>query len=173
MAVVYRHRRLDTNEIFYIGIGKEIKRAYSKAKRNPLWKSIINKTNYEVEILYNNISTEDAKELEIFLISLYGRRDLGLGPLSNMTDGGDGIINLAKGIWNKGISPSKETLEKQRLKKLGVKRKPHSDETKEKMRIKALGRKGTRNGITISAETKEKMRLAALIREEKKKLNKQ
>ena len=40
--------------------------------------------------------------------------------------------------WNKGISPSKETLEKQRIKKIGIKRKPHSEETKEKMRLKAL-----------------------------------
>lgn len=40
--------------------------------------------------------------------------------------------------WNKGVSPSKETLEKQRIKKIGIKRKPHSEETKEKMRLKAL-----------------------------------
>jgi hypothetical protein len=48
--------------------------------------------------------------------------------------------NLGKQAWNKGISPSKETLEKQRLKKIGVKRKPHSEETKIKMRLAALNR---------------------------------
>jgi hypothetical protein len=54
-----------------------------------------------------------------------------------------------KPAWNKGLSPSKETLEKQRLKKIGVKRKPHSQETKEKMRLAALNRK--QNGyITTS-----------------------
>ena len=52
--------------------------------------------------------------------------------------------------WNYGISPSAETLEKQRLKKLGVKRKPHTEETKVKMRLKALNRKNNGN-ITTSA----------------------
>lgn len=53
--------------------------------------------------------------------------------------------NLGKPAWNRGISPSKETLEKQRLKKIGVKRKPHSEETKEKMRLAALNRKQNGN----------------------------
>jgi hypothetical protein len=57
--------------------------------------------------------------------------------------------NLGKPAWNKGISPSAETLEKQRLKKLGVKRKPHTEETKAKMRLKALNRKNNGN-ITTS-----------------------
>ena len=52
--------------------------------------------------------------------------------------------------WNYGISPSAETLEKQRLKKIGVKRKPHTEETKAKMRLKALNRKNNGN-ITTSA----------------------
>ena len=91
MPIVYRHRRLDTNEIFYIGIGKTEKRAYNKSNnRNKYWKNIVNKTKYSIEILFNNITWEDAKELEILLIKEYGRKDLGLGPLVNMTDGGDG-----------------------------------------------------------------------------------
>ena len=53
--------------------------------------------------------------------------------------------NFGKVAWNKGISPSLETLEKQRLKKLGVKRKPHTEETKAKMRLKALNRKNNGN----------------------------
>lgn len=56
---------------------------------------------------------------------------------------------LGKPAWNRGISPSSETLEKQRLKKLGVKRNPHSEETKAKMRIAALKRKENGN-ITTS-----------------------
>jgi hypothetical protein len=58
--------------------------------------------------------------------------------------------NLGKIAWNYGISPSAETLEKQRLKKLGVKRKPHTEETKAKMRLKELNRKNNGN-ITKSA----------------------
>ena len=38
MAVVYRHIRLDKNEVFYIGIGKEISRTYEKTNnRNKPW----------------------------------------------------------------------------------------------------------------------------------------
>jgi hypothetical protein len=93
MAIVYRHRRLDTNEIFYIGIGRDIKRAFDKHKRNRHWLSINNNTTIDVEILKEDLSWEDAQELEIFLIEQYGRRDLGTGPLVNLTNGGDGLIN--------------------------------------------------------------------------------
>lgn len=203
MAVVYRHRRLDDNSIFYIGIGINESRSSSKRNRNKYWKNITNKTKYSIDIILENLTWEDACELEIFLIELYGRKDLGLGNLCNMTNGGDGnnniictletklklsknnskswlgknrdeetkqkISNNRKGKylpkeskikqieglkkahkegkykhllgrtpWNKGISPSVETLEKQKLKKLGVKRKPHSIETKQKMRESAF-----------------------------------
>ena len=33
--------------------------------------------------------------MEIYLIKYYGRRDLGEGTLVNLTDGGDGAINLS------------------------------------------------------------------------------
>jgi hypothetical protein len=93
MFTVYRHRRIDTNEIFYVGIGKVKTRPYSKHNRNPLWYNIVNKTDYIVEILYTDLTSDDAKELEMFLISEYGRRDLGTGPLVNMTNGGDGVTS--------------------------------------------------------------------------------
>lgn len=89
MAVVYRHRRLDTNKVFYIGIGKNESRAYTKSGRNNLWNKIISKTQYQVEILYNNISIEEARELEEFLINIYGRKDLNKGELANLTNGGE------------------------------------------------------------------------------------
>jgi hypothetical protein len=121
--VVYRHKRLDNNEIFYIGMGY-LKRAYSKdtAKRNKIWNDIVNKTSYQVEILAENLTWEDACELEILLISEYGRIDLKTGPLANLTNGGDG---------SKGCSPSKETRNK-----IGNfhRNKFVSNESKEKMR---------------------------------------
>lgn len=85
---VYRHRRLDTNEIFYVGIGN-IKRPYIKSNRSKWWKRIINKTEYSVEILAKNLSKEEACELEIFLISLYGRQNIKTGILCNLTEGGE------------------------------------------------------------------------------------
>ena len=99
--VVYRHRRLDINEIFYIGIGKSKSRAYQIRSRNEFWKNITNKTDYSVEIIAENLDVEDAKELECFLIQEYGRKDLGLGQLVNLTDGGDGCINFSDITKNK------------------------------------------------------------------------
>lgn len=122
--LVYRHRRLDTNEIFYIGMG-DLKRAYynNPNKRNKIWVRITNKTNYEVEILQENLDWDTACELEEFLISLYGRIDNKTGTLANLTNGGDG---------SKGCSPSKET-----RKKISNfhKNKIVSDESKEKMSL--------------------------------------
>ena len=99
--VVYRHRRLDINEIFYTGIGKSKSRAYQIRSRNEFWKNITNKTDYSVEIIAENLNVEDAKELECFLIQEYGRKDLGLGQLVNLTDGGDGCINFSDITKNK------------------------------------------------------------------------
>lgn len=106
MAIVYRHRRLDTNKIFYIGIGKSEERAYSNTSRNYHWRNITKNTKYNVEIVATEISWEDACELESFLISEYGRRDLKLGDLVNMTGGGEGSLgrvvkDSTKSIWKK------------------------------------------------------------------------
>lgn len=92
MAVIYRHIRLDTNEVFYIGIGKKSKRSKSKSGRNRYWLNVVKKTPYEVQVLKNNLSYSEACELEQILISYYGRKDLGLGKLVNLTDGGDTSI---------------------------------------------------------------------------------
>lgn len=88
MAIVYRHRRLDNNEIFYVGIGTNKKRAYEKVGRNNLWQKVTVKTEYTVEIIAEEITMEDARELEIFLILIYGRKDLSTGILANLTGGG-------------------------------------------------------------------------------------
>jgi hypothetical protein len=98
MAILYRHIRLDKNEVFYIGIGKDIKRAFNKSKRSKWWKSIIEKSEYEVDIMLDDLTWEEACEKEIEFIKLYGRKDLDLGTLVNMTDGGDGTINYKPSI---------------------------------------------------------------------------
>ena len=93
MAIVYRHIRLDKNEPFYVGIGKTINRAYSKYSRNKIWNSIINKSNYQVDILFDNLTWEEACIKEQEFIKIYGRIDNKTGVLSNLTDGGEGTIN--------------------------------------------------------------------------------
>lgn len=93
MAIVYNHKRNDTGEIFYIGIGLSDKRAYSTKGRNKHWRHIVNKVGYSIEITHLNICREEAVVIEQYLITFYGRADKKLGNLVNMTDGGDGLLN--------------------------------------------------------------------------------
>ena len=141
MALVYRHRRLDTNKIFYVGISKDDKRPYSDGRyRNKIWNKIVKKTDYIVEIIANNISYEDALELEIFLISLYGKISENNGVLSNLTDGGEGTLGFAS--WCKGtkglVKANKGSFQKGH--KLGLGRKV-SEETKKIMSKSHKGKK--------------------------------
>ena len=110
MAIVYIHRRKDIEDpflnVFYVGIGKTEKRAYKISNRiNQHWIRIKDKYGCIVEITHSNICWEEACSIEKYLISFYGRSDLGLGRLTNMTDGGEGQL---------GRSPSEETREKMR-----------------------------------------------------------
>lgn len=91
-AIVYRHIRLDTNEIFYIGVGARKARAYTKDFRNKFWHNIVNKHGYKVEIIVELKNYEDALKLEKAYIAKYGRLDLGTGQLCNMTEGGEGVL---------------------------------------------------------------------------------
>jgi len=93
--VGYHHKRLDTGEVFYVGIG-DYRRPYSNDNRNPHWHHIVNKFGHEIIIIKENISWEDACIWETSEIKRIGRRDLGIGSLVNLTDGGEGTDNLSK-----------------------------------------------------------------------------
>lgn len=107
MATVYVHRRFDVidtlNNVFYVGITKHdmnkkylCYRPFGK-NRNKDWKNLVyNELNgkYHVEILFTQITIEEAYEKEKELIKKYGRKDLGLGFLLNKSDGGKGILNM-------------------------------------------------------------------------------
>jgi len=142
MAVVYKHIRLDKEEVFYIGIGKNRSRAYNSSKgRSVYWKNIVAKTEYQVDILFEDLSWEEACEKEKELITLYGRRDLGLGTLVNLTDGGEGSINLADSIKDSISTKIKAlwTEDKRRERSLSIvgntyAKGPRTEETKQKMR---------------------------------------
>lgn len=113
---IYRHTRKDSGEPFYIGLGKVYNqkakthekyysRAFQKTKRNRFWNFIVEKTDYEVEILFEASDRQIIIKKEIEFIALYGRRDLGKGTLVNMSDGGDGLNNNIQ---------SEQTIEKRR-----------------------------------------------------------
>lgn len=160
---VYKHIRLDTNEVFYIGIGNK-QRPYKKSIRSIFWKNIVSKTDYIVEIISENIDWSSACELEELLIKEYGRRDLGLGSLVNMTNGGEGTNGYIMPEERKqflkdtktGIKFSKETCIKISESRKGMK---FSESHKENLR-KNIGNKviDTSTGI-IYDSIKEVSRL--------------
>ena len=157
MAIVYRHIRPDKNQPFYVGIGKEEERAYNKVKRNKIWKDIKNKNkNYVVEIIFRDLSWEEACRREILYIKLYGRIDQGTGILANMT-GGDGTNGLK---WSdesrkrvseqrKGIKQTPENIAKRVAGRIG---KPLSEEHKQKLRESKLGDKNPWFGKKFSED---------------------
>lgn len=146
MAIVYSHTRLDNDTIFYIGIGNEYKRAYSKHSRNSYWNNIVSKTDYKVTILFENLTWAEACKKEVELISLYGRKDLKKGLLANLTDGGDGVKGHSKETIDKITKFHKGRIhsEEEKLKRINS-RKGYvcSEETKKKMSDSAKGRKFT------------------------------
>ena len=146
-TVVYRHLK-PNGEVFYVGIGCE-KRPYSKHHRSKWWKNIVKKyPDYGVEVVATGLSWDDACELEELMISEYGRRDLGLGTLVNMTNGGEGCY---------GLVHSEETKQK-----IGAanKGKKHSLESKQKMSAAKSGENAPWFGKKLSKETRQKLSAA-------------
>jgi len=182
-------------EPFYIGKGhgrrcfthlRRIKNLENNHLKNKILKILaeFSKENFKryILIIKDNLSEEDALKLETSLIETIGRADLKKGPLTNLTNGGDGL---------KGIS--EETREKMRIAKLGgtlsaehrkkisvanLGRKQSTDskrrisekhigmkaskESKRKMSEAKKGKPGNRAGIPASQETIEKMRQVKL-----------
>ena len=180
---IYRHIRLDTNEVFYIGqavktdkehnnFKSEYKRAFQKQKdkRSRFWHNIVSNTDYRVEIIADNLTFEEANNKEIEFVSLYGRRNLGLGTLVNLTNGGSTtqsgriftnetrekmsksqLKSIEKGnrektnsgSFKKGQKLSIETIEKIRESRIGRKQ---TEKAKEKISIANSGKIGVLNG---------------------------
>lgn len=149
MYYLYKHTRLDTGEVFYVGIGvkKNYKtncnsiyaRAYSKHHRSKYWNNIVNKTGYIIEIIYECNTEKEIKNKEIEYICLYGRLDLKKGTLVNMTDGGDGNLNPV--VHSKGMLGKKHTQETVNKIIESNKKRIYSEETKLKISNSLKGRK--------------------------------
>lgn len=159
MAVVYIHKRLDNNDVFYVGIGLKESRAWQKKFRNDHWRSIVNKHGFSYEIIHKDITWEEACEIEIALIRLYGRKCDG-GTLCNITSGGDGVVGV------------KWTYEHRRKISDGNKGKVRTEEARKNI---STGRSGiifsnehrnniskAKKGIKLSDETRAKMSLAKI-----------
>jgi hypothetical protein len=124
---------------YYIGKGTR-DRIYRTIGR------IINppKDKSRIIFLKQNLTEEEAFRHEIYMVAVFGRKDLGTGILHNLTDGGDGTS---------GWVPSEET--KKNISE-AQKGKPLSEEHKRKQ---SEGKKGNTNrlGTTHSEESRRKM----------------
>lgn len=90
MINVYVDRKAPGGEPFYVGIGTDAR--VSKRTRNQWHTGICKKyPTWVREVVTQVSSREAAEELELFLIEEIGRRDLGRGPLVNLTAGGEGM----------------------------------------------------------------------------------
>jgi hypothetical protein len=150
---VYQYLREDGTP-YYIGKGSG-NRAWVKGKHE----SIKKPTNKDHIIIIKDQLTEDeAHDLEKKLISKYGRKNNGTGILRNLTDGGEGQLGrthtdehkkrISQLLTGRKYGPrSVETRKKLSISHKGLKQ---SDETKKKRSEKL-------KGLRKSDETKKKM----------------
>jgi hypothetical protein len=72
---------------YYIGKGKD-DRCFIKGKKESVSPP---KDKCRIIFLKQNLTEEEAFKHEIYMIAVFGRKDLGTGILRNLTDGGDGV----------------------------------------------------------------------------------
>lgn len=89
---IYKHTRIDTNEVFYVGKGCR-NRAYTRNGRNPYWKHITAKSEYIIDIIESGLSEEEAFSKEKELIILYKKQGL---CKANLIEGGTLPIDFPK-----------------------------------------------------------------------------
>ena len=154
---------------YYIGKGKG-DRIYSKSRRikPPKDKS-------RVIYLKQNLTEEEAFRHEIYMIDVFGRKDLGTGILQNLTNGGDGTSGWVPSEETRrkmsGRIPSEETRAKMSEARKGEKNhnygKTHSEETRKKISESQIGKTLSKEhidkiieglkGRPVSEETRRKM----------------
>ena len=125
---------------YYIGKGKG-DRAFNKYKGEIK----LPKDKSRIIFLKKNLTEEKSFKHEIYMISIFGRKDLGTGILHNKTDGGDG---------SSGAIRNEET--KRKLSEAN-KGKLISEETKRKLSEANKGENHPNYGKSFSEETKRKM----------------
>lgn len=138
---VYFHINPVKREVFYVGIGIE-RRPYSDRNRNKYWHNIVNKYGYNVVIIEKGLTLEEAFKRERFYIKLIGRKDLKLGTLVNMTNGGEG---------SDGYKHNEEAVIKMKKARVNFK---HTEETKSRLSVLCKGKNTWTKGRKYTEEEK-------------------
>jgi hypothetical protein len=134
---------------YYIGKGKN-NRAYSKTH------NINRPPKNRIIFLKQNLTEEDAFKHEIYMIAVFGRKDLGTGILHNRTNGGEGASGTIPSkearknmsIAQKNRPPRPPITEETRRNIITAQnnrppRPPHTEETKRKMSNSHKGKQRT------------------------------
>jgi hypothetical protein len=142
---------------YYIGKGSN-GRIYAKQDR------VVPPPSDKSRIIYlkQNLSEEEAFRHEVYLIALYGRKDLGTGILHNRTDGGDGSSNPSQETRDKISAANKQTKRtpesnaKRSAALKGKKRNPLSPEHRAKQSAALKGRKHSPDHIAKRSASKKR-----------------
>jgi hypothetical protein len=158
MYYTYAYLREDKTP-YYIGKGKG-NRAYKRCKTDI--KPPKDKTR--IIFLKQNLTEEKAFKHEIYMIAVFGRKDLGTGILYNKTDGGEGVSGAILSEEHKrkisqaqsGRTHSEKSKRKMSEALKGKTRPPCSDEHRRKL---SEAKKGNKHmlGKTFSEETRRKL----------------
>ena len=137
MPIVYLHMKPHNREVFYVGIGNDVKRAFRNEGRNDHWTKVFKKYGKIVDIISDNISLDAAKEMEKHLIKSFAVKSL-----CNKTMGGEGFF---------GGKHSKESKQKMSDK---LKGRIITEETKAKISQKLKGHPNYNLSHTDEAKAK-------------------
>ena len=147
---------------YYIGKGQG-RRAYTRCKRDI--KPPKDKTR--ILILKNNLTEEESFRHEVYMIAVFGRKDLGTGILRNKTDGGEGSSGFIHREETKiKMSEIKQNISEESRRKMSEGKKgennhqygkTRSEETRKKISEGMKGENNHQYGKTHSEETRKKM----------------
>lgn len=154
-------------EAFYVGKGTGVRshRHLTRTDNHPFTRRLQKMAKQGVIPIierYEDLAEEAALSLEVALIAEIGRKDLGTGPLLNLTDGGEGTSGRIHTDATKkkiGEKSKERTHSPEIIKKIknSNKGKMRSDETRQRMSKSSLGKgKSVEHRLAMSLAQKNR-----------------
>ena len=173
MFYVYAHYKADdpTGNPFYIGKGKGSREL--SHNRNPFWQNIVKKHGFISKRLHENLTEQEAWDIEINLINQFGKLTEGGGCLCNLADGGEGASGVKhsnttkeKWSWAKKGKTWEEIYGPEKAAEIRAKRKlkkrVQTEETRKKISESKKGEKNPMYGKSPSPEHSAKLSAARI-----------